>query len=512
MSWQAWRTSAKLALNRMELLGLITLSFAVLSVLTVQELDKQREASQYEGLAARYALLLDKTIAQAEAEIYQQRRHKATAAHAQTLLQQQPWIVRLEERNSAGDLSWSHVFTEVGANQPLALPNALVLPIQEGAARAGRPHYSAVQAAALNVAAHAKENQEAQIHVAWPLDANDHFGFASWSIPQLLNAVNTEAMASLGVKATWAQFTTPQQAQEQWVRLGSTGVMLPLVMTITVPSIFSVWQAYALPVMTVLLVLTLGFLYRENALRQRAEALTREQQERVQASARLATLGEIATMISHEINQPLAAIETYAATCERVLAQNKAAEGTLQQALSGVRAQAERAGRIIRSVQDFAQSRKEATQAVDVMEVIRELSTLIDIQAKRFNAIVKVQGVTGVRVQTNKTMIEQVLLNLVRNGLEAMRDSPEEKRLLEITVTREDSWLVIAVTDHGCGVAPEIRERLFLPFTTTKAQGTGVGLSLCKSLVEKYRGQIAYADKPLGGSVFTVTLPLEHAV
>jgi signal transduction histidine kinase len=508
MRWQTWRTWAKPPQTRMGLLAFITLSFAVLSVLTVQELDKQREASRYEGLAARYALLLDKKIAQAEAEIYQQRANKSTATNAQSLVQQQPWIVRLEERNSAGDLVWSHVFTEEGAHQPLALPSAVVLPMQEGAARAGRPHYSALQMTALT---RSEGDKEARIHVAWPLDTADHFGFASWSVPKLLEAANREAVASLGVNAAWAGFTNSQLAQEQWVRLGSTGVMLPLMLTTTVPITIGAWQAYALPVMTVLLVLTLGFLYRENYLRQRAEALTREQQERVQASARLATLGEIATMISHEINQPLAAIETYAATCERMLAQNKAAEGTLQQALSGVRAQAERAGRIIRSVQDFAQSRKEATQAVDVMEVIRELSTLIDIQAKRFNAIVKVQGLTGVRVQTNKTMIEQVLLNLVRNGLEAMRDTPEERRLLELTVTRKDTWLVIAVTDHGCGVAPEIRERLCLPFIT-KAQGTGVGLSLCKSLVEKYRGQITYADILSGGSVFTVSLPLNHAV
>lgn len=514
MRWQAWRTWAKPALTRMGLLAFVTLSFAVLSVLTVQELDKQREANRYEGLAARYALLLDKTIAQAEAGIYQQRANKSTATNAQSLLQQQPWIVRLEDRNSAGDLVWSHVFTEEGAYQPLAqpiaLPSSVVLPIQEGAARAGRPHYSALQMTAVT---QGQSDKEAHIHVAWPLDASDHFGFASWSVPKLLDAVNREAVASLGVKATWAAFTSNPIAQEQWVRLGSTGVMLPLMLTTTAPTALSAWQAYAAPVMTVLLVLTLGFLYRENFLRQRAEALMREQQERVQASARLATLGEIAKMISHEINQPLAAIETYAATCERLLAQNKADEGTLQQALSGVRTQAERAGRIIRSVQDFAQSRKEATQAVDVMEVIRELSPLIDIQAKRFKAIVKVQGVTGVRVQTNKTMIEQVLLNLVRNGLEAMRDTPEEKRLLEVTVTSKDAtWLVIAVTDHGCGVAPEIRERLFLPFITNKAQGTGVGLSLCKSLVEKYRGQISYSDMLAGGSIFTVSLPLDHAL
>ncbi len=506
MMWRAW---LKAAFQRMELLAIITLSLAVVSVLTVLELEKQREASYFQSIAQRYALLLDEKLAQAEATMHAQSTHNALAANAQALITQQPWLIRLEQRNASGDLLWSHVFTEAGAKQPEALSPALVLSLQEGATRLGRPHYSALQP-------HAFQNtileKSAQIHVAWPLGTADRYGLATWSIPKLLSAVNTDSRASLGVEAIWVADDTlasNPQAQEQWVRLGSTGVMLALQFTATsTPT--SNWQSFAVPLMTVLLLLALGLLYRETFLRQRAEAQTREQQERVQANARLATLGEIATMISHEINQPLAAIETYAATCEKLIAQNKMAEGTLQQALGGVRAQAERAGRIIRSVQDFAQSRKEATQGVDVMEVVRELSTLIDIQAKRFEAIVKVQGVPGIRIHTDKTMIEQVLLNLVRNGLEAMRQTPQEKRLLEVTIGRTSTWLEISVTDNGCGVSPDIKGRLFQPFVTNKPQGTGVGLSLCKSLVEKYRGRIAHADKPTGGSVFTVRLPIAH--
>ncbi len=504
-----WRTWLKAASTRMELLAVITLSLAVVSALTVQELDKQREASYYQSIAQRYALLLDEKLAQAEAATHKQSTSSALAAHAQELLTQQPWLIRLEQRNHAGDLVWSHVFTEEGAKQPVALSPALVLPMQEGAASLGRPHYSALQAPE---SPNEQTDKGAQIHVAWPLGTTDRYGLATWSIPKLLSAVNLDSRASLGVEATWMEnesIAASHQVQEQWVRLGSTGVMLPLMFTATAMPV-SNWQAFAVPLMTVLLLLALGLLYRETYLRQRAEAQTREQQERVQANARLATLGEIATMISHEINQPLAAIETYAATCERVIAQNKVTQGTLQQALSGVRAQAERAGRIIRSVQDFAQSRKEATQGVDVMEVVRELSTLIDIQAKRFQSIVKVQGVTGIRIQTDKTMIEQVLLNLIRNGLESMRQTPEVKRLLEVSVARTSAWLEIAIADNGCGVSPDIRERLFQPFVTNKPQGTGVGLSLCKSLVEKYRGQIFYAEKPTGGSIFTVRLPLAH--
>lgn len=377
--------------------------------------------------------------------------------------------------------------------------------MQEGASRLGQPHFSGLQLAS--------SGGSSEIHVAWQLQTPQRYGLATWSLPQLLSAVNRDAYAELGAQAHWGKHVTQSALsppEDQWVRLGNTGVILPLTFVITALPNSNNWQAYAVPLMTVLLFVTLGFLYRENDLRQRAEAQTREQQERVQANARLATLGEIATMISHEINQPLAAIETYAATCERVLTQKSGSSETLQRALSGVRAQTERAGRIIRSVQDFAQSRKEATQGVDPMEVIRELSTLIDIQAKRFKAIVKVQGVTGIRVHTDKTMLEQVLLNLIRNGLEAMCNSPENGRMLEISVTRDTPWLSISVADNGSGVDPEIRDKLFLPFVTDKPKGTGVGLSLCKSLVEKYHGQIVHCDVPTGGSIFTVRLPLEH--
>lgn len=507
MMWQTW---LKAASTRMVLLAFVTLSLAAMSVLTVQELDRQRKTSHFQGLAQRYAVLLDEKMAQATASMHKMATSAELSANASLLVQQQPWMTRLEQHNAAGDLVWSHVFTEPGAKQPLSLSPSFVLSMQEGASQLGQPHFSGLEYA---LSGEGAIDAAAQIHLAWQLQTPQRYGFASWSMPQLLNAVNREAYANLGAEARWGlhlAHSANTAPEDQWVRLGNTGVMLPVTFVSSRIPNSKDWQTYAVPWMTLLLFVALGFLYRESYLRQRAEAQTREQQERVQANARLATLGEIAAMISHEINQPLAAIETYAATCERVLAQKSGSAETLQRALSGVRAQTERAGRIIRSVQDFAQSRKEATQGVDPMEVIRELSTLIDIQAKRFMAVVKVQGVTGVLVHTDKTMLEQVLLNLIRNGLEAMRNSPENGRLLEVSVTRELPWVLISVADNGSGVSPEIRDKLFLPFVTDKAQGTGVGLSLCKSLVEKYHGQIAYSNRPAGGSIFTVRLPLEH--
>jgi signal transduction histidine kinase len=490
----------------MELIAVMALALAMVSVLTVRELEAQRELVHMQDLAKKYAVLLDDTLAQSEAKIQQHLSSEALAEHAQELVVTLPWLLRLEQHDNNGHLLWSHVFIEPGSKQPLALPIALIATLQEGATQIRRVHFSELQTEEQQVSA----NAFSQIHLAWPLSPPDRFGLASWSIPKLLAHVNVQAKSSLGIEARLEGSDTAnpnQSTHKQWVQFGSTGVKLPLEFMQPTMHVASTWQTYAVPLMAVSMLGMLGLLYRETQLRQQAEGKTREQQERVQTSARLATLGEIATMISHEINQPLAAIETYAATCERVLAKSPTPPSGMQQALSGIRAQAERAGRMIHSVQDFAQSRKEAPQGVDVMIVLRELATLIDIQAKRFKAIVKVQGVSGLRVQTDKTMIEQVLLNLIRNGLEAMQDIPEGKRLLEVGVVQSENWLVISVADAGSGVPLEIRDRLFMPFVTNKPQGVGIGLSLCKSLVEKFRGRINYAERAGGGSVFTVHLP-----
>lgn len=504
-----WRNWLNAAITRMGLVAVVTMSLSAALVLTVQKLDKEREISHYQEVAQKYASLLDNKLARAEAETHKLSSISSLAKNAQELVTSLPWVMRLEQRNSSGDLVWKYALEESSLEEPAGLTPTLIVAMQEGTERIGRLHYSAPQSTDLS---RLSTSKYAQIHVSWQLDTTDQYGLASWSINKLLDAVNKESSTELGVVASLVAdeiHDSSFKSQKQWVRLGSTGINLPLhFVSQQLPT--SDWQTFVAPVLTLLLLVALGLLYRETYLRQRAEAQAREQQERVQANAWLATLGEIATIISHEINQPLAAIETYAATCERVIAQGALDLGTLQQALSGVRAQAERTSRIIRSVHDFAQSRKISTQSVDVMEVVRELSTLIDIQAKRFQSIVKVQGVSGFLLNIDKTALELILLNLIRNGLEAMARTSAENRLLEITISESKSWLEVAVADTGAGVSPEIKDRLFQPFVTNKPHGTGVGLSLCKSMVEKYRGHIFYANRPTGGSIFTARFPIDR--
>ena len=498
-----WRTAYDALAARLVVLVVLTLGLIAMSVAAMHEWSREQELASYQAVAQRYAALLDDTLVQTEADLQRSSANGALNKQAPLLLERMPWLLSLQERTSSGELLWQRG-EAANATSTNELPVATVLTLIEGANAIGHLHFADVQSTAEGAAL---------LHAAWPVSGGKNFGVTTLSLTRLVREVNRTSSVALGVNAQLlegASAAASDALNEQTIRLGSTGLQVRLRLDTTAGFLQRApWQLYGLPVMTLMLAAALGMYVREMVLRQRAEAVTREQQEQVQANSRFATLGEIAAMISHEINQPLAAIEMYTSTCQKVLSNERPQVETLAQALLGLRSQTERASRIIRSVQDFAQNRSETAQGVDVMAVLRDLIPLIEIQAKRFRAVVRVQGEKGVHVVADKTMLEQVLLNLVRNGLEAMRETPEDSRQLHIGVTRREGWLDIKVTDQGSGVAPEMRNKLFSAFVTNKPKGTGVGLSLCKSLVEKHQGHIRFEDNPKGGTIFVVELPVD---
>jgi len=484
--------------SRLAILALLMVALLATSVTAMREWSQQQELASFQLYAQRYATLAEDSLLQVEAELQRSSASNAFSKNTDLLQQRMPWVVQLQERDSK-----SNVIFNSSQSPESPTSELLALSLIEGASSLGRLHFGDVLVS---------PEGEGIIYAAWPISGTDRFGIARLSVPKLLQAINITSRATLGIEASWEN-NLPAVSENpllQEVRLSNSGLVFPLRLSASDSFVRkSTWQIYGLPFMAVLLACALALYVREIILRQRAEAITREQQDRVQINSRFATLGEISAMISHEINQPLAAIELYASTCEKLLKSGANQPETMQQALTGVRSQTERVSRIIRSVQDFAQSRSETPQGLDVMAVIRDLAPLIDLQAKRLKAIVKVQGMTGTHIVADKTMMEQVILNLVRNGLEAMRNTPEDKRLLTIEVSRDDALLNIRITDQGSGIAPELRERIFSAFVTNKPKGTGVGLSLCKSLVEKHRGHISFSDNPKGGTIFTVELPIE---
>jgi two-component system sensor histidine kinase DctS len=253
---------------------------------------------------------------------------------------------------------------------------------------------------------------------------------------------------------------------------------------------------------------------------RRMEELSRQQQERLQASARLATVGEMASLLSHELNQPLAAIASYATGSLNLLAEPEPDPELLawmRQALERIAEQAERAGRIIKSVHGFVRRREQAREALAVDQLIEGVLPLVRLQARKSGTRVEVEIARPVpRVVADRTMVEQVLLNLTRNGIQAMEEgTPLAQRVLRLSVRPEGERRVLfEVTDAGQGIAPEVAQRLFTPFFTTRAEGMGLGLSLCRTVIEQHGGKLDFESAPAGESVpmgstfrFTLAVP-----
>ena len=243
--------------------------------------------------------------------------------------------------------------------------------------------------------------------------------------------------------------------------------------------------------------------------RKRMEELNRQHLEKLQASARLATMGEIASMLAHELNQPLAAISSYTTGALNVLARG-ADSATLKPALEQASAQAQRAGQIIRSVHEFVKKREAERQDVALSSMLESIQALIELQARQHYVSLQVDlPATLPLVRADRMLIEQVLLNLTRNAIEAMADEPPARRLLRVVAQHDPlaGMVITQVIDQGHGIPRDVAERLFSPFFSTKAEGMGMGLNICRTAIEFHGGTLTHRDNPQGGTIFTFTLP-----
>ncbi len=258
---------------------------------------------------------------------------------------------------------------------------------------------------------------------------------------------------------------------------------------------------------------------------RRTEELNRASMERLQATARLATVGEMASMLSHELNQPLAAISSYATGSINMLENPLPDSQQLSHALSGamhhIAQQAERAGQVIKSVHDFVRRRDQAREKVAPIQLIQNIMPLMSLQATKLG--IKIQVVCSHQlphVICDRTMVEQVLLNLARNGMQAMHLDGQLKfkdRVLTIKVQQPKGgaqrlWLNFEVIDCGPGISQEVEQNLFTPFFTTKAEGMGLGLSLCRTVIEQHGGAMAHQPHQPRGTVFRFTLPASVSI
>lgn len=249
-----------------------------------------------------------------------------------------------------------------------------------------------------------------------------------------------------------------------------------------------------------------GFI-RDLTERQQAELRVHDLQTELAHVSRVTAMGTLATAIAHELNQPLTSIANYVETSEELLEDpDPETLENVRDALRQCAAESMRAGQIVRRLRDFI-SRGEAEHRVESLErVINEASALALVGAgeRGVELEVKLDPATG-RVIIDRIQVQQVIFNLVRNAIESMADSPV-RRLRISTAPMPGDQVRVSIEDSGPGLPADVAERLFQPFLSTKAEGMGVGLSICHAIVTGHRGRIWTAPSSLGGTAFHFTL------
>jgi PAS domain S-box-containing protein len=244
--------------------------------------------------------------------------------------------------------------------------------------------------------------------------------------------------------------------------------------------------------------------------RKDAEEAARRAQARLDEVSRLATLGEIAAGISHELNQPLAAITNYARACERLLAAPRPDHAEIGAALGEIAAQAMRAGEIIHRLRGMVRHRETHRTVLAANDLVRDVLSLLEMDARASHSSLRLDLAPGLpQVLVDGVQIEQVIVNLVHNAAEAFTSSNEAAGEIVVrTAVGESGQVEVSVSDNGPGLAPGVEPRVFEPFFTTKAEGTGLGLAISRSILEAHRSQLSYQANEPRGARFTFTLPI----
>ncbi len=248
-----------------------------------------------------------------------------------------------------------------------------------------------------------------------------------------------------------------------------------------------------------------GFV-RDLTEKQEKEARLQELQSELMHMSRRTTMGNMASVLAHELNQPLTAISNYLRGSNRLLAAADIDRARLGDALEKAGDQALRAGEIIRRLRDFLARGETDRHPQSLPRLIEEASALALVGTKDQGVNVKFSfSPLAETVLADKVQIQQVLLNLIRNGIEAMAASPV-RQLSIATALVDRKMIAVSVADTGTGLSGEVASRLFQPFVTTKALGMGMGLSICRTIIEAHGGSIRAENNPEGGTRFTFTL------
>lgn len=244
---------------------------------------------------------------------------------------------------------------------------------------------------------------------------------------------------------------------------------------------------------------------------RRTQEEAREMRERLAHVARISTLGEMATGIAHEINQPLAAVATYAQACGRMIRARTADDVELLQTLDRISHEALRAGAIINKLKDLVRRRESSQVPCDLNSLVRDVAGLASVDAQHNGLELRLSLADDLRpVVVDPVQIQQVVLNLVRNGIESMEGCSGEYVVMLRTRDAGEDGVSCAVVDHGVGLDKEQEEELFAPFYSTKESGMGMGLSISRTIIQAHGGRLWFTPNPDCGTTFQFTLPVEE--
>ena len=279
----------------------------------------------------------------------------------------------------------------------------------------------------------------------------------------------------------------------------------------------TVWERYRWWIAGALVVFAaqaamIGGLLLQRRRRRRAEAALQRNREELAHVTRVSTVGELTTSVAHELNQPLGAILSNAEAAEMFLAADPPALDEVRDILADIRKDDQRASEVIRRMRSLLRKQELAPKSIEINEAVEEVLKLISAGASARKVAINFERTTGLpRVWCDPVHFQQVVLNLVLNGMEAMAGLPEEKRQVVVrTGPANNGTVQIAVADSGPGIPVDSLPKLFEPFFTTKKDGMGMGLSIARTIVEAHHGQIWAENNSEVGATFYFTVPVDR--
>ncbi len=243
--------------------------------------------------------------------------------------------------------------------------------------------------------------------------------------------------------------------------------------------------------------------------KRRSEEQSRRLQREMTHEHRILLANELASGIAHELNQPLGAITNLATTCQRLLTDYDGVPAEVMSALQNISDEAGRAAQIIRRLRSLMQKRPVVEQVIRVPDLIHSVCDLLQAEMRAHRILIEVTDDAVGEIFGDGVLLKQALINIVRNAVEAIAEADSAMRVVKVDARRDDlnDSVVITVSDSGPGVSPQLREKVFEPFSTTKRDGLGMGLHICRSAVEAHGGTLTYESGCDGGAVFRMSLP-----